>query len=121
MCVSTLTVLFGVERPVLWVMVGAREAEGSQTLLLGAEGLLNMVVFFLTVSSIYLYLYIFDPLFSVYALIISVFTVSIHMYIYEHKARAVESKIGYVNTDGSLVTAGNLIPGEVLLESKLIH
>ena len=57
MCVSTLTVLFGVERPVLWVMVGAREAEGSQTLLLGAEGLLNMVGFFLTVSSIYLYLY----------------------------------------------------------------
>lgn len=58
MCASTLTVLFGVERPVLWVMVGAREAEGSQTLLLGAEGLLNMVVFFfLTVSSIYLYLY----------------------------------------------------------------
>ena len=40
---STLTVLSGVERPVLWVMVGAREAEGSQPLLLGAEGLLNMV------------------------------------------------------------------------------
>ena len=41
--VSALTVLSGVERPVLWVMVGTREAEGSQPLLLGAEGLLNVV------------------------------------------------------------------------------
>ena len=82
----------------------------------------NNCHFFLStyLSSIYLYLYVFDPLFSIYTLIISVFTISIHMYIYEHKARAVESQIGYVNTEGYLVTAGNLIPGKVLLESKLL-
>ena len=74
-----------------------------------------------TSSPVYLCLYIFDPLWSICVLIISVFTVSIHMYIYEHKARAVESEIGYANMDSSLVTTGNLIPGEVLLESKLIH
>ena len=83
----------------------------------------NNCHFFLStyLLSIYLCLYIFDPLWSICVLIISVLTVSIHMYIYEHKARAVESEIGYANMDSSLVTTGNLIPGEVLLESKLIH